>query len=87
MTQIVPIKELRNTNEIAALCHTSSEPIFVTKNGYGELVVMSLQTYDRMLGISEIDAAITESEKALANGGELIDAKEALLALRKKYFG
>ena len=35
MPQIVPMKELRNTNEISELCHAKQEPIFVTKNGYG----------------------------------------------------
>lgn len=35
MPQIIPIKELRNTNEISERCHAKQEPIFVTKNGYG----------------------------------------------------
>lgn len=87
MTQIIPIKELRNTNEITARCHASDDPIFVTKNGYGELVIMSVKTYDRIIGSREIDAAITESERELAGGGELMDAKEALRSLRDKYFG
>ena len=35
MPQIIPIKELRNTNEISERCHAKQEPIFVTKNRYG----------------------------------------------------
>lgn len=49
MPQIRPITELRNTNKISELCHSIEEPIFMTKNGYGDLVVMSLETYDNIL--------------------------------------
>ena len=43
MPQIMPITDLRKTNEISDICHKSQEPIFVTKNGYGDLVVMSIE--------------------------------------------
>jgi hypothetical protein len=38
MPQIRPITDLRNTNEISELCHAKKEPLFITKNGYGDLV-------------------------------------------------
>ncbi|OQY34444.1 MAG: hypothetical protein B6241_04920 [Spirochaetaceae bacterium 4572_59] len=47
MPQIIPIKELRNTNEISRICHEKDEPIFITKNGYGDMVFMSMETYER----------------------------------------
>lgn len=87
MPQIIPIKELRNTNEISDRCHAKPEPVFVTKNGYGDLVVMSMETYERLLDSSNIDLAIKESEEEIANGAELLDAKEALSTLRRKYIG
>ena len=37
MPQIIPIKDLKNTSDISDLCHTSQEPIFITKNGYGDM--------------------------------------------------
>ena len=43
MPVIKPITELRNTNEISELCHQQQEPIFITKNGFGDLVVMSIE--------------------------------------------
>ena len=43
MPQIRPITDLRNTNEISDLCHARREPVFITKNGYGDLVVMSIE--------------------------------------------
>ena len=86
MPQIVPIKELRNTNEISKLCHAVKEPIFITKQGYGDLVVMSVETYDKLVGIAKTDVAIASSEAEIAAGGELIEAKSALGELRKKHF-
>lgn len=87
MPQIRPITDLRNTNEISELCHAKKEPVFITKNGYGDLVVMSMETYEAMLDDREIDSAIAEAEAELADGGELLDAREALSQLRRRHFG
>lgn len=87
MPQIVPMKDLRNTNEISERCHAANEPIFVTKNGYGDLVVMSIETYENLVKTADTDAAIALSEAEIKAGGELLDAKDAFGALRKKYFG
>ncbi len=86
MPQIMPIKELRNTNEISERCHARKEPIFITKNGYGDLVLMSMETYEDMLGAAEIDLAIAESEAQIANGAELLDANEVFKTARRKNF-
>lgn len=87
MPQIMPIKELRNTTFISDKCHSNNEPIFITKNGYGDLVVMSIETYEKLLGDSQIDLAIAESEAQIANGEDLIDAEEVFDTLRRKHFG
>ena len=47
MPLIMPIKELRNTTEISNIAHKEQEPIFITKNGYSDLVVMSSELYDK----------------------------------------
>ena len=86
MPEIRPITDLRNTNEIATLCHEKDEPIFITKNGYGDLVIMSLETYDQLLTAPLVDHAIQVSEEELLKDAELINAKEGLAALRRKYF-
>lgn len=57
MTKIIPIKDLRNTTKISSLCNESSEPIFVSKNGYEDLVIMSSKYFDNL----------TFSEKKLQN--------------------
>ena len=54
MPHIRPITDLRNTTEISELCHKQDEPIFITKNGYGDLVVMSIETYERQLALVEV---------------------------------
>jgi prevent-host-death family protein len=87
MPQIRPITDLRNTNEISDLCHAKKEPIFITKNGYGDLVVMSIETFDSMLEDRELDAAIAEAEAEYTSDDQLIDAREALSSLKRKHFG
>ena len=87
MPLIIPIKDLRNTAEISNLAHKEQEPIFITKNGYSDLVVMSSELYDRLAGINRIDQAIYESEQELLNGAEAVDAHIAFAELEKKHFG
>ena len=65
MPIIVPIKDLRNTTELSNLAHREQEPIFVTKNGYSDLDVMSSELYDKFARTNRIDQAIYESEKDL----------------------
>lgn len=52
MPQIRPITDLRNTTEISELCHAKNEPVFITKNGYGDLVIMSMETYEALTASS-----------------------------------
>lgn len=87
MPRIRPITDLRNTNEISEACHAKKEPIFITKNGYGDMVIMSIETYEQLAENSLIDSAIAESEMEYQNHGVLLDAAETLAALRRKHIG
>ena len=87
MPLIMPIRDLRNTTEISAIAHREQEPIFITKNGYSDLVVMSSELYDKFARINRIDQAIYESEKEMMEGGEAIDLDDAFAMLNKKYYG
>ena len=58
MPQIRPITDLRNTTEISDICHAKREPVFITKNGYGDLVIMSMEAYEDLIDTASIDAAI-----------------------------
>lgn len=65
MLQIRPITDLRKTTEISELCHAKKEPIFITKNGYGDLVVLRVETCEEMLETAAMDTAISEAKKNL----------------------
>lgn len=86
MPNIRPITDLRKTNEISDICHEKNEPIFITKNGYGDLVIMSIDTYEQLMQNVSIDSAIAEAEAEYDSGAELLDAKETLSSLRRKHF-
>ena len=87
MPQIRPITDLRNTTEISEICNAKKEPVFITKNGYGDLVIMSIATYESMLDVAATDCAVAEAETEYTASGKLHDAKEALQSLRRKHFG
>lgn len=84
MPQIIPIRDLKNTSEISTMCHNSNEPVFITKNGYGDMVVMSMETYEKNMFIHDVERKLAEAEEAISKG-EFRDAKEVLAELRKKY--
>lgn len=85
MPLILPIRDLRNTSEISELAHKEQEPIFITKNGYSDLVIMSSELYDKLAKTYRIDQAIYESEKEMKEGGESIDLDTAFKRLNDKY--
>ena len=87
MPQIRPITDLRNATEISEVCHAKKEPVFITKNGYSDMVIMSIEAYEDMVEIMETDRAIAESEAEYAATGQLHDAREVISSLRRKYFG
>lgn len=84
MPQIIPIRELKNTNSIAEMCKRADEPIFVTKNGYGEMVVMSMEFYEKLFRQLELYRELAVSERQVAEG-KTKNAKAALDDLRTKY--
>lgn len=85
MAEIRPIKDLRNTAEISELCHSTNEPVFITKNGYGDLVVMSIDTYKREIARTDLYKNLAEAETQLEDGESLLDAENVFEKLRKKY--
>ena len=87
MPLIMPIRDLRKTNEISEIAHKEQQPIFITKNGYSDLVVMSSELYDKIARENRLDQAIYESEREIAVGGELMDLEDAFKKLDKKYHG
>ena len=84
MPQIIPIKELKNTSEISALCHRSKEPIFVTKNGYGDMVIMSMQMYEEKMQMLDVYSKLAAAQKQV-DEGKVLDGEDSLKSVRDKY--
>lgn len=64
MPKIRPISDLRNNfTEISKLVHETGEPVFLTKNGHGDMVVMSIEDYEKILVNSEIVYKLHEADK------------------------
>lgn len=84
MPRIIPIKDLKNTAEISELCHSTSDPIFITKNGYGDMVLMSMSVFEKTMSLSRIYKELDLSEHQVREG-ETRDAKEHLVSLKEKY--
>ena len=81
--QCVPIRDLKNTGEISQLCHSSNEPICVTKNGYEDMVIMSAEVYNRVR-LYSVYERLMEAERDIAEGS-VADARASLANLRAKY--
>ncbi len=85
MPVIKPISDLRNkSNEISKIAHEVDEPIFITKNGEGDLVVMSMTHYSKMQLKMELMSklAIAQSQRASGEKGRSLD--QVVKSLRKR---
>ncbi|MFA9462767.1 MAG: type II toxin-antitoxin system Phd/YefM family antitoxin [Velocimicrobium sp.] len=59
MPTIRPSSDLRNSyNQISDYCHTYSEPVYITKNGKGDLVVLDIETYEKLIGRFELSTML-----------------------------
>ena len=84
MPKIIPIKELKKTSEISEMCHEADGPIYITKNGYGDMVIMSMENYEAVMRQLDIYRDIEIYEKQIENG-QTTDARSALKEMRAKY--
>lgn len=84
MAQIIPIRDLKDTNAISAKCHELDEPIYVTKNGYGDMVIMSMKVYEEKLDTARILSALAVSEEDIRTGN-VRNAFKALKETREKF--
>lgn len=82
--QIVPMRELKNTVEIEKRCKESNGPVFITKNGYGSLVVMDIDYYERTMQKIEEAELVNQALKSL-EASNIAEGKTAIAGLREKY--
>lgn len=82
--QIIPMRDLKNTVEVERRCAEENGPIFVTKNGYGRLVVMDIDYYEKtMRKMYEAKTILDGLEDV--KSGNTVDADAALSSIRSKY--
>ena len=84
MPKIIPIRDLKNTSEISQMCRESDEPIFVTKNGYGDMVIMSMKTYEEKMFMSDVYLKLDAAEEQLVKE-KILDGDKSLNQIREKY--
>jgi len=84
MPTIRPSADLRNNySEISDFCHEYTEPVFITKNGKGDLAVMSIETYELLSGKLELYSLIGTGLDQVKQG-KIKPMKESLKLIRQK---
>ena len=81
---IIPMRDLKDTVEIERKCREADGPVFVTKNGYGKLVVMSIDHYEKLIGELREAKAVNEGLKDVASGN-IVDGDEVKTRISGKY--
>jgi len=83
MPNIRPISDLRNnSNEISEFCRTAREPVFITKNGVGDMVVMSIEMFEQQQTQLDLYAKLAEAEAETSNGTDVVDFFEFAKRMR-----
>ena len=85
MPKIIPINELKNTANISNYVEESDEPVFVTKNGYGSMVIMSIDVYERELEKNQIVKLINESLKDMDKDDSKTSGPSFISEMKSKY--
>lgn len=87
-TLIRPSAKIRqNYNEISELCKETKSPVFLTKNGEGDLVVMDIETYDARERTLELREKLVEIEEKRLAGRPDYNARDVLAELRNRHNG
>lgn len=85
MPHIRPISDLRNNfADISRVVHETSEPVFLTKNGYGDMVVMSIEAYERKLFEQEVYFKLKEAELEAKSTDKRYSHEEVFSDLRSR---
>lgn len=82
--KIVPMRDLKNTVEIERCCVKENGPVYVTKNGYGRLVVMDIDYYERTMRKMYESKMLIDGLKDVKDG-KTKSGKEAIKGIRSKY--
>jgi prevent-host-death family protein len=88
MPSIRPISDLRNSaNEISDFCRQTREPVYITRNGSGDMVVLNIEEYERQLAVIELYGKLAVAEEKIAAGEEGEDFRTVADKLRERVHG
>ncbi|MBW3077798.1 type II toxin-antitoxin system Phd/YefM family antitoxin [Bifidobacterium simiiventris] len=80
---IRPVSDLRNNfADISRIVHETGEPVFLTKNGFGDMVVLSMEAYENLQLDSRIYDMLLEGEREAETTGKRFSPKEAMASMR-----
>ena len=85
LPKILPVNELKNTANIMKPCKESGVPIVITKNGYGEAVMMSLKLYEEMFAKMQAAALINAGLDEIESGAKPVSGEEFFNNMKAKY--
>lgn len=85
LPKIIPINELKNTSRISKICKESTVPVVITKNGYGEMVLMSVELYEQTVAKIQSALLVNEALSEIASGVQAMDGEEFFKKMREKY--
>lgn len=86
LPKILPVNELKNTANIMKTCKESDVPIVITKNGYGEAVMMSLKLYEEMFAKMQAAALINAGLDEIESGAKPVSGEEFFNNMKAKYW-
>ena len=84
MPQIIPVRDLKKTSELSEMCRNAQEPVFITKNGYGDMVIMSMETYEKTMFLNDVYRKLEEGEQSIQSG-DVMDGFDSLETIREKH--
>ena len=84
MPQIIPIRDLKKTSELSQMCRELNEPVFITKNGYGDMVIMSMKTYEKAIFLNDMYSKLEEGERSIRSN-DVMQGFDSIKAIREKH--
>ena len=88
MPSIRPISELRNNaNELSDYCRQTREPVYITRNGTGDMVLLNVEEYERRMALIDLYGKLAVAEKEIADGADGDDFFSMAASLRGSIHG
>ena len=85
LPKVIPINELKNTAQITQTCKESDVPIIITKNGYGEMVLMSIPLYEKMMAETQAATLVNEALDEIDTGAQPMEGHSFLASMKEQY--